>query len=273
MTIDHILYVGPDLDELARELARASGVVATVGGKHPGQGTHNALVDIGDARYLELMAPDPEQVAHGDHPTPHVGGTAASEPVTASQDVVEGVTPPFTFYRSIAYAATPQLFTWCARVSDERTFAARARALGLTVSSYPGSRLTPAGAVLRWDLIVVEGHGLGGTVPFFIDWHDSPHPARSVRDVRTGPSLRLRALVLRHPDTEALRSLLAALSDAGEARDVGDGAAGTASSVGDHAPEIVFEESDTPGLVAQFVGANGPFELHGPGSELRPNGV
>src|SRR5690606_11587956 len=148
-----------------------------------------------------LMAPDPEQTVL---PT----------------RVASGAAPPGTFLRSIAYAQTPQLFTWCANVASAADFAARARALGLGVTVYPGSRVTPTGATLRWDLIILAGHGLGGVVPFFIDWHDSPHPAAALQvdtcsdwpgaegsaDAGAGAGrltvtrLELTALELRHPD-------------------------------------------------------------------------
>ena len=262
MNLDHILYVGPDLDELGRELARVGGVAASVGGTHPGQGTHNALVDLGPGQYLELMAPDPDQLEHDVIPVAHdTPANAQDVPSPAGDDALEPATPaaapPYTFYRSIAYAATPQLFTWCARVSDAETFTEGARSLGLNVTRFPGSRHTPSGHELRWDLMIVGGHGLGGVVPFFIDWHDSPHPAATVGAQRTGPGLRLEELELRHPDDQGVTSLLAALRDA----------AGVEDTSGD-APRVMVTAADSPLIVARLVGAHGPFELHGTGGSL-----
>src|SRR5690606_24398227 len=255
LVLDHLLYVGPDLADLVAELAGSSGLTAAVGGKHPGQGTHNALLGLGPDRYLELMAPDPEQAVL---PT----------------RVASGAAPPGTFLRSIAYAQTPQLFTWCAKVASAADFAARARALGLGVTVYPGSRVTPTGATLRWDLIILDGHGLGGVVPFFIDWHDSPYPAAALQ-VDTGsdgpvssrgtaagagadpghaPGLELIALELRHPDPAALQNLLRAL--------------GSFSGHPTSASDITIAQAAGPELVARLTGRLGPFALRGRGSEL-----
>lgn len=274
MTIDHILYVGPDLGDLVRDLERLAGVEAAVGGTHPGQGTRNSLVDLGDYLYLELMAPDPAQAKDLERHDAADGAVARGEE-SPSPDVAAA--PPFTFHRSIAYATTPRLFTWCAKARDAGSFAAAARALGLRVTTFPGSRRTPAGTELRWDLITVSGHGLGGAVPFFIDWRDSPHPARSVRMARTGPGLRLVELELRHPDSRGLTNLMAALSEAALGGAGGSAGAGASlgSSAGTHGadpdgPRLSIKQSTVPGLTARFVGARGPFELTGSGGELRP---
>ncbi|HET8985472.1 MAG TPA: VOC family protein [Trueperaceae bacterium] len=241
MELDHLLYVGPDLARLVRDLTDLSGLTASVGGKHPGQGTHNALLGLGPDSYLELMAPDPEQSA----------APGASAP---------GAAPPGTFLRSIAYAATPQVFTWCAKARDAGATASAARALGLEVTVYGGSRVTPAGATLRWDLIIVDGHGLGGVVPFLIDWHDSPHPARALHERAAGANgLRLDRLELRHPDPAAVTNLLRGLSTAGGAP-------------ANRPLEVAVRHAPQPGIVAKLTGPAGPFELSGRGGQLVTRG-
>ena len=52
--IDHLVIAVPDPDAAARKLEAELGLAATGGGEHPGVGTYNRLVFLGDA-YLELI--------------------------------------------------------------------------------------------------------------------------------------------------------------------------------------------------------------------------
>ena len=60
--VDHLVWCVPDLDAGIRALEAMTGVKAVAGGRHPGVGTHNALLSLGDtASYIEIIAPDPGQ--------------------------------------------------------------------------------------------------------------------------------------------------------------------------------------------------------------------
>ena len=52
--IDHLVIAVPDPEAAAGELEAELGIAATGGGEHPGAGTYNRLVFLGDA-YLELI--------------------------------------------------------------------------------------------------------------------------------------------------------------------------------------------------------------------------
>lgn len=177
--LDHLVYAVPDLGAAVDALSARLGVRPDAGGRHPGWGTHNALLSLGGDSYLELIAPDPEQPAP-EHPR--------------SFDL-DGVTEPL-------------LRTWAIKAPNIDARIERARVAGFDPGdAEPGSRATPDGAMLEWRL-ARSGRGQGDwLVPFLIDWGDAAHhPSRTAP---AGCSLvELRAV---HPDPEAIQPMLDAV--------------------------------------------------------------
>lgn len=169
---DHLLYAGPDLDALTRQLKRLSGQAPSIGGRHLGFGTHNALVGLRSETYLELMAPDPDQDG---------GGFA---------DDIEALT-------------AAEMHAWCARTDDPDALEAAIEATGHGVTRHAMSRETTDGDTLAWELLFAQDHDWAGAAPFFISWGSTPHPAAGLHGDQ-----KLRRLAILQRDPEPLRSWL-----------------------------------------------------------------
>jgi hypothetical protein len=176
--IDHLVYAVPDLEAAIDDLDQRLGVRATLGGRHPGRGTYNALLSFGDGGYLEIIAPDPEQ----------------PDPAAPRSFAVDTLTEPL-------------LRTWAAKAPDIDARVQRARDAGYDPGDARGmSRERPDGVTLAWRLTQSGSEPGGWLVPFLIDWGESPHPAAAAPGGVTLDSLRAE-----HPQPDAVRSMLAAL--------------------------------------------------------------
>ena len=183
--VDHLLLGARDLDQGIEWVEQQTGVKAAFGGVHPGVGTRNALLSLGSNRYLEIIAPDPDQSS-------------------------------YNFQIDVRRLTAPRLITWAALAEDIEATAAMARKVGYEVfGPRAGSRATPSGVVLRWKSLGMITKTVSGGIepaPFFIQWDaDATHPSR------TAPAgCRLETLEFQHPDPTALAATLKALGiDAG----------------------------------------------------------
>jgi hypothetical protein len=145
--LDHILLGCNDLDLGMELVEQNTGVRPAIGGVHPGRGTRNALLSLGERRYLEIIAPDPAQ-----------------------QKIVH--------FPQIREMKEPRLIGWAVHPPD---IAATAKLLRDNQVAFQGpddgSRKRPDGRVLHWKTINLadDRHGI---LPFFIEWSaDSVHPS------------------------------------------------------------------------------------------------
>ena len=157
MRIDHVVVVVPDLEAAAGRLLEEHGLASVPGGHHPGHGTANRIVPLGDD-YVELVAVVDEAEAAADPFGTLVGDRAG-----------RGGGP----------------FAWCVATDDIDAVAAR---LGLVTGAW--TRKRPDGVVLRWRLAGLERSLAEPSLPFFITWDVPPalHPGRAVTEHRVRPS-------------------------------------------------------------------------------------
>lgn len=176
--VDHLVYAAPDLARGMAEIERRTGIAPAPGGQHPGRGTHNALLALGDDAYLEIVAPDSAQPA-----------------------------PAAARWLGVDAVAAPRLTTWAARGRDLEALHRRAAARGVPLGALrTGARDRADGVRLSWRLTDPEPLVADGLVPFFIDWGDSPHPSASAPR-----GVTLVALRPEHPDVERVRPMLHAV--------------------------------------------------------------
>jgi hypothetical protein len=145
--LDHILLGASDLDGGIAFVEQRTGVRAAFGGVHPGAGTRNALLSLGENRYLEIIAPDPQQ-------------------------------PPSADARGLKNLDEPVLVGWAAHPGDIEVFGNRLKSEGVAVvGPKAGSRKRPDGRVLNWKTLGLKDDA-GGLLPFFIEWSASSiHPS------------------------------------------------------------------------------------------------
>lgn len=170
LKVDHLAVVAADLETGVAAVEAALGVRLAPGGQHPHMGTHNRLLNLGEA-YLEVIAPDP----------------SLPRPAHAR------------WFSMDRFSGPPRLTNWiCA--TDDLDAALREAPAGAGVAT-PLSR-----GDFRWRIAIPAS----GTLPYddafpaLIQWEGAAHPAPRLPDA----GARLTGLTLIHPQANALRAWL-----------------------------------------------------------------
>jgi glyoxalase-like protein len=182
--LDHLVVAAATLEEGDDYIERRLGTRPLRGGRHVAMGTHNSLLKLGERTYLEVIAIDPDAVA----------------PSRARWFGLD------TAALQSALREAPRLIHWVARTDD--IVAARC---ACPVDCGEVHAMTRG--AFEWRITIpADGHLPGGGVlPTLIQWSDERHPADAMPDA----GIRLVALAGAHPEPDAIRSALAALSLSG----------------------------------------------------------
>jgi len=149
--IDHLTITAPTLAIGAAHVERTLGVALQTGGEHPRMGTHNLLLKLGAALFLEVIAVNP----------------AAARPPH----------PRWFALDDLGADAAPRLVHWVARTSAIRS-------APVDYVECVGPIRTMTRGDLQW-LITIPSDGalpMGGAVPALIEWQTPVHPAARLHD-------------------------------------------------------------------------------------------
>lgn len=177
LKIDHLVYAVLDLDSAINDFEKLLGVRPVFGGYHKTQGTKNALVNLDDGSYLELIATD---------------------------DTNTEIPPPR--WMGVDVLTTSQITRWALKsdnlISHSTILRAHQPEMGVLKG---GSRNTEEGAFLKWKLSMPLAKPEVEIVPFLIDWSFSDiHPHDSLPQT----TCKLVALYATHPQPEAIEKTL-----------------------------------------------------------------
>jgi hypothetical protein len=142
--LDHVVVAVSDLDSGARAVEERHGLASVEGGRHPGWGTANRIVPLGDT-YVELIAVVDDAEASGSDFGSWVGARAT---------------------------AGGSLLGWAVRTDELDAVADR---LGLAVDAK--SRKDASGRPLHWRVAGIPEAVAEPPLPFFLEWGDgTPFP-------------------------------------------------------------------------------------------------
>lgn len=149
--IDHLLVTAPSLEIGAAFVKDVLGVAPQTGGEHLRMGTHNRLLRLGDALYLEVISPN-------------AAVPAPSRPRWFGLD-------------ALGPSSLPALSGWVARTTHiQGALSDATESLGEIEGMNRGA--------LDW-LITIPCDGslpLEGAGPALIEWQTEPHPASKLED-------------------------------------------------------------------------------------------
>ena len=181
VVIDHLVFGCDYLQNGTSYLEQALGVGLSTGGQHALMATHNRLLKLQDAIYLEAIAIDHEAVQkHGD--------IGRKRWFSLDEDRTKK-----------RLAQSPRPLTWVVAVDDIHDAASKC---GYDV----GKITTMTRGDLEWMLTIAENGMLveDGLLPGLIQWPGGRNPANKLPESGT----RLQRLILQHPQPDVIGQII-----------------------------------------------------------------
>lgn len=175
--IDHLVVAAETLEQGVDYIQHTLGVDIPNGGVHPKMGTHNRLMQLGDALFLEVIAINPNA------PTPKQPRWFGLDDVYIRRSLEDG----------------PALLTWVVNTGNIKSL--------MQKTSFDFGRPEPISrGNLNWYFGLPDDGRLlaGGMLPYLIEWQTDQHPARNMED----RGCKLERLTLYHPYATWLKHLL-----------------------------------------------------------------
>ncbi len=171
--IDHIVYAVPDLTRACDHVESELGIRPQFGGHHKTKGTMNALLNLGNACYLELLAVDESNT---------------------------DITGPR--WMGIDLISEPRITRWSLKSNDLETDQTHIQQFNPALGQISGGkRLTPTGDSLQWHMILPLAHPEIDIIPFMTDWAGSSvHPTDKLIN-----ECLLTEMTFTHPEAQRLQ--------------------------------------------------------------------
>jgi len=177
--IDHLVYCVHDLDSTLIRFKEMYGIDLVIGGKHLNHGTQNALVNLGDGCYLEILAVDKNN-------------TVDSSKV----------------WMGLNHLTDEKMTRWALKSNDIQKEIDFVNAYDTDLGKVQaGKREKTDGSMLEWKMTVPLSYPEVELYPFFVDWSSSDaHPTDTLPEEGN-----LLSLDFFHPEPQQMESHFSAL--------------------------------------------------------------
>jgi len=178
--MDHIVYCVHDLDQAIEDFEVLLGVAPVFGGYHTTQGTKNALINLGNQSYLELLAIDRD-----------------NKSVNSDR------------WMGIDRLTEPQVTRWSLKSENLESDSQIVKQYNPMMGRIEGgSRKTTNGDILKWGIAMPLANPEIEVVPFMTDWSQSGvHPTDNLDD-----NCRVMDISFSHPIPQQIEDVFKQLS-------------------------------------------------------------